>query len=190
LDEIRAAAAYLMIAAAALPADGPLSHLERAARLCQTTPVHCARGSPDEPFRLVDVRAAACPAPDLIMPFIDRAFPWPARVVDLDPNEAISVLVPGAPLEEISRRILTSVRGEARLRHLNAVARLAGLQPIFLTRAPRQLGLAFYRLDPKLDAAARESIVKLLHTLEGRTDESLFKAVGGDEPLAEPRPRH
>ena len=189
LDETRAAVAYLALAAAALPVGGPLPHLERAARLGQVTPVHGAKAEAEGSYRLLDVRASADPAPDLKIPFIDRAFPWPTRVVDLAPEEAISVLEPGAPPEEIGRRVLASVRGEARLRHLNAVAQLAGLQPIYLTRVPRRLGLAFYRLDPTLDAAARRPIVDLLGTLEGRTDEALFDAVIGDEPLTEPRPR-
>jgi hypothetical protein len=97
LDETRAAAAYMMIAAAVLPADGPLSHLERAARLSQVTPVRRASGKVAALYRLIDLQAAANPEPRLKIAFIDRTFPWPTRVVDLNPDEAISVLVPGAP---------------------------------------------------------------------------------------------
>lgn len=189
LGDTRAAAAYLTLAAATLPAEGPLPHLERVARLGQVNPVHWAEGEAEGPYRLLDVRAGIAPAPDLKIPFIDRAVPWSTRVVDLDPKDAISIMAPGAPREEIGRRILTSVRGEARLRHLNAVAQLAGLRPIYLTHVPRRLGLAFYRLDPELEAAARQPILNLLRTLEGQTDESLFNAVGGDEPLTQPQPR-
>ncbi len=175
LDRDRAAAAYLALAGAAVPADGRTAHLERAARLGQVTPVHKDKGREAAPYRIVDVKASLASRVTTPVPFLDKEYRWTTRLADL--KEVVNALSSDTTTEQVERRILLSVKNVASLRHLKALFGLTSLEPIYLVPAREAILIA---RTSRQDRALRGRLVELLCTQVGKAEDCLFNAVAPD----------
>lgn len=138
--------AYTGLAAARIPADGPLAHLERASGLWLRSPI---RTDGKKTYRVLDVRTAADPNyKGRFLALTGDQIESTDRLADL---KNVFMHDRGAP----ERKILAAVFKNNKLAHLDVAARLAGLTPTVLTRT----GTAIYLLDGDGD---RAPIVTLL----------------------------
>jgi hypothetical protein len=171
-DEARSAVAYLTLTIAAIPAEGPLAHLERAGLISLTAPTYPISGEGWDAVRLIDVRSIANAASrDGRLVFMNRVFTWESRVRDVDQLLNIQHHFKGA--DEGERRINAVVRGDARLRHLAAAAQLTALEPIFLVSTPEPAGIATFRVDAARPEQRTAQALECLRTLESREDARL-----------------
>jgi hypothetical protein len=171
LDPERAGAAYMALAAAALPiADEPLPHLDRASRLVGVGPVFALAGDGSRLVRILDLNAGLAPNEALKVDFIGKTFPWDQRVDQT--REILDIQDLFDSPDEDKRRILTRVYGDVRLRHLGAIAQVLDSKPILLAPLPSQgVAYACFRLRERPRPGVLGLDLRLLRSLSDARDE-------------------
>lgn len=175
-----AAAAYVGLAVASLPADGQLAHLDRASCVWQLAPTWAEGGAVDaRVFRTIDLRASFRPT--------DQRLP---RLYGMTPQLDTPVRnLPGlyrGPEGNQSphRRLVMTIQGDARVSVVDTAAQLTALSPGWLAPAAGKC-MAVYHLDADVATDSLDLVMKFwsVHASEASSRGHLVHTVRPNSPL-------
>ena len=160
LDREHAALAYIGLTAAALPAEGPLAHLQRACLLWQTTDtwtMYAADGAAVS-FRPFEFSACYSARRDGTVPLLGSTTPWGSRIADVRAMQvAPAAAVAGVP-DAPERGVLMGVFGDTSWALFDMAVQLTDLHPVYLI-PDEYRGIVSLRLDPRRETKSLEDLV-------------------------------
>jgi hypothetical protein len=159
LGREHAALAYIGLAAAALPAKGPLAHLERASLLWQTPETWTMHGSSDGAltFRPFDFSASYSTKRNDAVPLLGSTTPWTSRIADVKGFRRPQAPSPGGGSSP-ERDVLMGVFGDTSWVLFDTAAQLTDLHPVFLIPDAYK-GVVALSLDARRDTRSLEDVV-------------------------------